>query len=532
MIAGHYRLLERIGSGAMGVVWRARDERLERIVAIKQLLLQPGLGEQQRQEARKRAMREARIAARLHHSNAIVVFDVAEHEGDPCLVMEYLPARSLAAVLTERGSLPVPDVAAMGSQIAAALAAAHASGIVHRDIKPGNVLINDDGVAKITDFGIARAAGDLTLTQTGTFAGTPAYLAPEVARGQDPTSASDVFSLGATLYDAVEGGPPFPERTNQLALLHLVAEGKIEPPKQAGELTSLLMKLLRANPAERPNMAQASSMLAELGGARPLRPAVLSSMSRPTLPDLARVDDAPAQPAPASPRPLPGPSAPLPPPTQQGMTGLAGLFGERTDAPPTAAVPSAGSTPSSVDRRKRTVLITVVVLVVVVAGGLIGWLVSSSSGSPQAGGGTPSTNTSAPPTSSSSAPTTTSAPSGSGVVDISQAGNMVIDFYNKLLTNPSAVAANAGTAWNELSPTAQAFYGTEQQFIAYWSGYSQVYAQDAHQVYDNPDGSAGVPFNLTVLGGTSGGSGQAQHKVYQIIRAQNGQLLINSDTRY
>src|SRR5205823_1495684 len=197
---------------------------------VKQLLLQPGLTEEQKQDARRRALREARIAARLHHPNAIVVFDVAEHDGDPCLVMEYMAANSLAALLSERGSLPPGEVASVGRQIASALSAAHASGIVHRDIKPGNVLIDEANVAKITDFGIARAVGDVTVTQTGMFAGTPAYLAPEVARGQEPTAASDVFSLGSTMYTAVEGHSPFGLGENTLALLYAVAAGKVDPP--------------------------------------------------------------------------------------------------------------------------------------------------------------------------------------------------------------------------------------------------------------------------------------------------------------
>jgi len=160
------------------------------------------------------------------------VFDVAEHDGDPCLVMEYMASKSMAAILAERGSMAAADVAAVGSQIASALAAAHASGIVHRDIKPANILINDDGVAKITDFGIARAAGDVTVTQTGMFAGTPAYLAPEVARGQEPTSASDVFSFARRCTDGVEGGPPFPERQNQLraAAAGRRGQGAAAPP--------------------------------------------------------------------------------------------------------------------------------------------------------------------------------------------------------------------------------------------------------------------------------------------------------------
>src|SRR4051812_5613053 len=193
----------------MGVVWQARDERLERLVAIKQLVLQPGLSEQETDEARRRAMREARIAARLQHPNAITVFDVAENDGEPCLVMEFLPSRSLSSVLAERGTLSPEEAAKICAQVASALTAAHAAGIVHRDVKPANILLTENGTAKITDFGISRAVGDVTVTQTGISAGTPAYLAPEVARGHDPSPAADVFSLGATLFNAVEGRPPF-----------------------------------------------------------------------------------------------------------------------------------------------------------------------------------------------------------------------------------------------------------------------------------------------------------------------------------
>ncbi|MGH3535517.1 MAG: serine/threonine-protein kinase, partial [Pseudonocardiaceae bacterium] len=269
LIAGHYRVLDQIGVGGMGVVWRAMDLRLQRLVAVKQLLVQPNLSPRATDEARARALREARIAARLHHPNAIVVYDVAEHEGEPCLVMEYLPSRSLAAVLAERGCLPVPEVASIGRQIASALAAAHAAQIVHRDVKPGNILITDDGAAKITDFGVSRAAGDVTVTQTGMMAGTPAYLAPEVARGQVPTPASDVFSLGATLYASVEGCGPFGDTDNPLALLHAVAGGQVRPPWQAGALSAVLMRLLATDPTQRPDMHSASEQLAAVRTTRP-----------------------------------------------------------------------------------------------------------------------------------------------------------------------------------------------------------------------------------------------------------------------
>jgi len=264
LIAGRYRLISRLGSGAMGVVWQGRDERLHRTVAIKQLLLPAGLNGNEAEEARRRAMREARITARLHHVHAIAVFDVVEHEEQPCLIMEYLASRSLATVLSVQGVLPPTQIASIGSQIASALAAAHRAGIVHRDIKPGNVLLADDGTAKITDFGVSHAVGDVTVTATGMLAGTPAYLAPEVAQGQNANFSSDVFSLGATLYTALEGTPPFGVTTNPIALLHQVASGEIIPPRRSGPLTPVLLRLLARNPGERPTMHQAHEALARL----------------------------------------------------------------------------------------------------------------------------------------------------------------------------------------------------------------------------------------------------------------------------
>ncbi|HWO65552.1 MAG TPA: serine/threonine-protein kinase, partial [Umezawaea sp.] len=268
LIADRYRFLDRIGSGAMGIVWRAQDERLGRIVAVKQLLLQAGMDTREHDEAIQRAMREGRIAAKLHHQNAIAVYDVVEENGAPCLVMEYLPSYSLADTLSEYGALDPLQVARIGAQAASALAAAHAAGIVHRDVKPGNVLIADSGLVKITDFGISRATDDITVTKTGLIAGTPAYLAPEIARGSDPTPASDVFSLGSTLYAAAEGEPPFGLSENTLGVLHAVAAGRINPPSQDGPLTDVLLRLLNVDPADRPTMGQARDLLAAVAAGR------------------------------------------------------------------------------------------------------------------------------------------------------------------------------------------------------------------------------------------------------------------------
>lgn len=277
LIAGRYRLQQRIGSGAMGVVWRAVDERLHRTVAVKQLLLQPGYTDEETEEARQRSMREGRIAARLQHQHAIVVFDVAEDEGQPVLVMEYLPSKSLATVLTDQGPLPPQTVARIGTQVAGALAAAHQAGIVHRDLKPGNILLGDNGVAKITDFGISRAIGDVSVTKSGILAGTPAYLAPEVALGRDPAPASDVFSLGSTLYAAIEGEPPFGVDENAISLLHRVARGQVEPPRNAGPMTPALMLLLRPDPVDRPTMTVAAAALQAVVDGRPVPGAATTS---------------------------------------------------------------------------------------------------------------------------------------------------------------------------------------------------------------------------------------------------------------
>ena len=271
LVAGRYRLQSQIGGGGMGAVWLARDERLGRQVAVKQVLVSEtdqALAEQQRQ----RALREGRIAARLSHPHAISVYDVAQEGEVPWLVMEYLPSRSLSEVVTADGVLRVDQVAQIGAQVADALTATHAAGIVHRDVKPANILIGQgpglEGLVKITDFGISHAHGDVTLTQTGQITGTPAFLAPEVAQGYEMGEASDVFSLGATLYTCLEGQPPFGMEDNALAMLHKVAGGTIRPPVRAGSLSGPLTRMLAAEPDARPTMTQVRDELARLAAGR------------------------------------------------------------------------------------------------------------------------------------------------------------------------------------------------------------------------------------------------------------------------
>ncbi len=272
LVAGRYRLKRHVGGGGMGAVWLADDERLGREVAVKEMLPQAGSDPAADHQQRERTLREGRIAARLSHPHAISVYDVAVEDGQPWLVMEYLPSRSLATVLAEDGVLRVDQVAQIGAQIADALVATHAAGIVHRDVKPANVLIGSgeriDGLVKITDFGISHASGDVSLTQTGLITGTPAYLAPEVARGVDPGAAADVFSLGATLYTCLEGEPPFGRGDNALQQLHRVAAGTIEPPKRCGALTDPLLRMLAADPTARPDMTEVRDELAAIAAGR------------------------------------------------------------------------------------------------------------------------------------------------------------------------------------------------------------------------------------------------------------------------
>jgi serine/threonine protein kinase len=356
LIADRYRLVRRIGTGGMGVVWEAWDERLQRRVAVKQLRLPPGLTEAEAELANQRAMREARIAARLHHRHAVPVFDVVEDDGQPCLIMQFLPSITLAAVLREVGPLQPHEAAQVGAQVASALSAAHELGIVHRDVKPDNILIADDGTALISDFGIAHALGDVTLTGAGLVHGTPAYLSPEVARGEGANFASDVFSLGATLYAALEGSPPFGTDQNSIALMHRVAAGTFEPPGRAGPLSPLLMHMLSAEPSDRPSMRAAASSLAALAS-------------------IGAEAQAPAPDVPTRPRASTTTAATAETPPERSLeaatTAAVGTPAEKGPMP-------AKTDPKRTERRRRMTWLGVAVVVLLAAGALIAVLVATS----------------------------------------------------------------------------------------------------------------------------------------------------------
>nr|WP_164390657.1 serine/threonine-protein kinase [Streptomyces harenosi] len=269
LLAGRYRLGDSIGSGGMGRVWRAHDEVLHRTVAIKELTAALYVSDSDRAVLLARTRAEARAAARINHSAVVTVHDVLEHDGRPWIVMELVEGRSLADAVKEEGRVEPREAARVGLWVLRALRAAHTAGVLHRDIKPGNVLLGHDGRVLLTDFGIAQIEGDSTITRTGEVVGSVDYLAPERIRGHDPGPASDLWALGATLYTAVEGRSPF-RRTSPLSTMQAVVQEEPEPPRHAGPLEPVIGALLRKDPELRPGSAAAEQMLAEAAeGRRP-----------------------------------------------------------------------------------------------------------------------------------------------------------------------------------------------------------------------------------------------------------------------
>ncbi|WP_405953246.1 serine/threonine protein kinase [Streptomyces prunicolor] len=269
LLAGRYRLAESIGSGGMGRVWRAHDEVLHRAVAIKELTAALYVSESDQPRLLARTRAEARAAARINHSAVVTVHDVLEHDGRPWIVMELVEGNSLADEVKEQGRIEPAEAARIGIWVLRALRAAHAAGVLHRDVKPGNVLLGQDGRVLLTDFGIAQIEGDSTITRTGEVVGSVDYLAPERVRGADPGPSSDLWALGATLFTAVEGRSPF-RRTSPLSTMQAVVEEEAGEPRNAGALAPVIAALLNKDPALRPDADQAEQMLAEAAeGRRP-----------------------------------------------------------------------------------------------------------------------------------------------------------------------------------------------------------------------------------------------------------------------
>ncbi|MDX3614949.1 serine/threonine-protein kinase [Streptomyces europaeiscabiei] len=269
LLAGRYRLVDTIGSGGMGRVWRAHDEVLHRAVAIKELTAALYVSENEQAILLRRTRAEARAAARINHSAVVTVHDVLEHDNRPWIVMELVEGVSLADAVRERGRVEAREAARIGMWVLRALGAAHRAGVLHRDVKPGNVLLAEDGRVLLTDFGIAQVEGDTTITRTGEIVGSVDYIAPERVRGHDPGPASDLWSLGATLYTAVEGKSPF-RRTTPLTTMQAVVGEEAAEPVAAGPLGPVITALLCKDPAVRPAADEAEQMLAEAAeGRRP-----------------------------------------------------------------------------------------------------------------------------------------------------------------------------------------------------------------------------------------------------------------------
>jgi serine/threonine protein kinase len=485
-IADRYRVERSIGRGGMGTVWLARDERLGRSVAVKQIGTLPG----ETAPDLARALREARSSAVLNHPHVVSVYDVMEEGDQIWLVMEFVASRTLWQIITEDGPLSPEAAAGIGAQVADGLAAAHAVGIIHRDVKPGNILVTENQTAKISDFGIARAHDQGQLTSTGMVIGTPEYFSPQLARGDDPTPADDVWALGATLFTAVEGRPPYEHHNSALALLATIASTPPPRAQDAGFLTEPIGRMLEPNPDYRWSMRDAAHML------RRLHEQHARELTRRT----------------TSPRPLAVPPGDGPPDDEDGrpderrrrtpggallLVGLAGLLalvlatgflllhGGAGDQPSTSTHggTSAGhrtNGPKAKDHKTT---------------------------SPRASSTTTPPPT-APPSSSASAvaPTVAAQP-----VTGSSAQQFVRDYY-------AALPSDTRSAWAALSPGFQDRIGGYGNYTGFWSTISSVSVGRTTTV-----GSSAVDVALTY----TSNDGRVSNEVRRLYleRASNGYLI-------
>ncbi|MEV5362704.1 serine/threonine-protein kinase [Streptomyces cellulosae] len=260
LLAGRYRLGDVLGRGGMGTVWRAEDETLGRTVAVKELRFPANIDEEEKRRLITRTLREAKAIARIRNTSAVTVFDVVQEDDRPWIVMELVEGKSLAEVIREDGLLEPRRAAEVGLAVLDVLRSAHREGILHRDVKPSNVLIADDGRVVLTDFGIAQVEGDPSITSTGMLVGAPSYISPERARGHKPGPAADLWSLGGLLYAAVEGTPPY-DKGSAIATLTAVMTEPLEEPKNAGPLRDVIHGLLNKDPAQRLDDRAARAML-------------------------------------------------------------------------------------------------------------------------------------------------------------------------------------------------------------------------------------------------------------------------------
>lgn len=473
-IAGRYDVVREVGRGGMGAVWLCQDRTLGREVAVKQVGGLPG----ESTPHLARALREARSSAALNHPNVVSIFDAIEDGGHVWLVMEYLPSRNLSEVLKE-GPVEVRRAARLGAQVADGLAAAHARGVVHRDVKPGNILVTDDDVAKISDFGIARTLGEEQLTQTGMVAGTPLYFSPALARGGQPTPEDDVWALGASLYAAVEGEPPWPTQENSIAMLMHIVGHEPPVPQRAGALTEPIRRMMSVDAGARPSMAEAAAALravAEGGDASTVLLPVGGAA------DATTVEESQPEPEPTpAPTPAPAPVA----------------------AP--APVPAASGPDDSRRRRTALALMAAAVVLVVALGAALLSGVLGGDDDPGTAGDPPTSDrsgsasqtpgeatedaTEESPESTEGAEESepaeeTAEPSETASEDTASVssgdGAQVVEDYYALLPDDTR------TAWDTLSPESQETVGNYGRYRGFWSTVDSVAVEG---VSEDDDGS-------------------------------------------
>lgn len=485
LIAGRYRVVRAVGHGGMGTVWLCTDEVLGREVAVKQIGMLPG----ESAPHAARALREARSSAALNHRNVVSVFDVVDDDsGHAWLVMEYVPSRTLGQLVREDGPLDPRRAAWIGAQVAEGLAAAHAAGTIHRDVKPGNILVGEDDVAKITDFGIARRLDDDQLTRTGLVTGTPSYFSPELARGEDPGPESDVYALGASLYLAVEGRAPYPEERNPIALLQRIAAEDPAPPEHAGALAGPVDRMMDRDPRSRWSMADAAGALrrvAEHGDPGP-------------------VDD------------------------------------EQTAVFTSAAVPAAvaaapGPEPAEDERRSRTPwLVAAAVLLIAVLGGGYLLMTGDDDTTPRAGAGptasaspdeptddpTPTREPSPEETETEPEPTPTPTPSPTPTQDETQEPNTPGDPADAVGDYFAVVPDDTEAGWKLLAPSMQNEVGRDS-YEEWWGDVADVELHSTEPVGDNQ-----VQVDLTYL--MEDGSATRETQLVTLEQA-GGQWLITDD---